>query len=127
MYSIILVSHSKKITDGIKEMIEEMVGESDNVKISSCGGADDGRLGTNSVAILDCIEASASSDKIYIFADIGSAILSAETAIDLIDDIVIQKKVQLIDSPLVEGAFAAAIQASVGSTEEEILKEIESV
>lgn len=58
MIGIILVSHSKKITDGIKEMIDEMIGTSESVKIKSCGGTEDGRLGTNSLEILKCIEQS---------------------------------------------------------------------
>lgn len=124
MYGIVLVSHSNKITDGIKEMIVEMIGENEHVKISSCGGTDDGRLGTNPVAILDSIEELKKAQQIFIFADIGSAILSAETAIDLVDDLEIKEKVILADCPLVEGAFAAAVQASVNAKEEDILNEI---
>lgn len=35
MFGIILVSHSQKITDGTKEMIEEMTGTNDAVRIIS--------------------------------------------------------------------------------------------
>lgn len=127
MIGIILVSHSQKITDGIKEMIEEMIGESPNVEVVSCGGTGDGRLGTNSLMILDSINYLTTASHILIFGDIGSAILSVETAIDLIDDSNLSKKVTLVDSPLVEGAFAAAVQASINCTKEEILKEVSSI
>ncbi|HAC1835819.1 TPA_asm: hypothetical protein GI994_12135, partial [Listeria monocytogenes] len=43
MISIVLVSHSQKITEGLQEMIVEMVG--DTVHIISSGGTGDGRLG----------------------------------------------------------------------------------
>lgn len=127
MIGIVLVSHSKKITDGIKEMIEEMTGVSDKVSIASCGGTDDGRMGTNAIAILEAITSYESAEHVYLFADIGSAILSAEMAMELIEDEALQEKVELVDCPLVEGAFAAAIQASVGGTKEDILREIASV
>lgn len=121
---LILVSHSKKITDGVKEMIDEMVGTSEIVEIKSCGGADDGRLGTNSLEILDCLESYSEANQILIFSDIGSAILSAETAIDLIDSEELKSKIRLVDAPLVEGAFAAAVKASVTSSLDEILLEV---
>lgn len=124
MIGIILVSHSKKITDGIKEMIEEMAGTASSVTIESCGGTDDGRLGTNSLEILRCIEVNKQADYILIFADIGSAILSAETAIDLVEEESVKEKIQLVDAPLVEGAFAAAIQASVSPSLKDILVEV---
>jgi len=127
MYGIVLVSHSNKITEGIKEMIEEMIGDNEYVDIVSCGGTDDGRLGTNAIDILDNIENLNDAKQIFVFADIGSAILSAETAIDLVDDIELKEKVVLADCPLVEGSFAAAVQASVNASSEEILNEIASV
>lgn len=68
MFGIILVSHSQKITDGTKEMIEEMTGTSDAVRIISAGGTGDGRLGTNSVMIMEAIEANSDCDHILIFA-----------------------------------------------------------
>lgn len=127
MISIILVSHSKKITDGLKEMIEEMVDSTGDVKIYSAGGTEDGRLGTDSVAIYNIIEQSKDHKNILIFADIGSAILSTETAIDLIEDEALRSKVTLVDAPLVEGAFVASIQAMVDEDVEGILAELQNI
>lgn len=123
MDSVLLVSHSKKITDGLKEMIEEMIGEESKVLLHSLGGTIDGRLGTDAMKILSCIESSASSDNIYIFCDIGSAILSAETAIDMTSE-ELQKKIILTDRPLVEGAFVAAVQISIGQSKELVFQEL---
>ena len=127
MISIILVSHSKKITDGLKEMIEEMVDSTEDVKIFSAGGTQDGRLGTDSVAIYNIIKKSNQHKNILIFADIGSAILSTETAIDLIEDEELKSKVTLVDAPLVEGAFVASIQAMVDNDVEGILAELQNI
>lgn len=127
MVSIVLVSHSRKITDGLKEMIEEMVDSTGDVEIHSAGGTDDGRLGTDAVAIYNIIEQSKDHKNILIFADIGSAILSTETAIDLIEDEELKSKVTLVDAPLVEGAFVASIQAMVDDDVEGILAELQNI
>jgi PTS hybrid protein len=124
MFGIILVSHSQKITDGTKEMIEEMTGTSESVRITSAGGTGDGRLGTNSIMIMEAIEANSDCAHILIFCDIGSAILSSETAIDLIEDAELAGKTEIIDCPLVEGAFAAAVQATVCQERETIIQEL---
>lgn len=124
MFGIILVSHSQKITDGTKEMIEEMTGTSESVRITSAGGTGDGRLGTNSIMIMETIEANSDCAHILIFCDIGSAILSSETAIDLIEDAELAGKTEIMDCPLVEGAFAAAVQATVCQERETIIQEL---
>ncbi|MEG1502716.1 MAG: dihydroxyacetone kinase phosphoryl donor subunit DhaM [Enterococcus sp.] len=124
MFGIILVSHSQKITEGTKEMIEEMTGTSDAVRITSAGGTGDGRLGTNTLMIMEAIESNADCDHILVFCDIGSAILSSETAVDMIEDPVIIDKVEIMNCPLVEGAFAAAVQSTVCQEKELILKEL---
>lgn len=123
MKSILLVSHSKKITDGIKEMI----GVDSSVKLYSLGGTEDGRLGTDAVQIMTAITDSQDCEDIFIFCDIGSAILSAETAMDLVEDEILLEKVVLVDAPLVEGAFAAAVQASVDCDKRTILAEIATI
>ena len=56
MVTIILVSHSRKITDGLKEMIEEMTGKLEHILIVSAGGTDDGRLGTDPINLKNEIE-----------------------------------------------------------------------
>lgn len=124
MFGIILVSHSQKITDGTKEMIEEMTGELEGVRVISAGGTGDGRLGTNAVMIMEYIEVCRECEHILIFCDIGSAILSSETAIDLIGDEILKEKVEIMDCSLVEGAFAAAVQASVSQDKQLVVAEL---
>ena len=124
MFGIILVSHSQKITDGTKEMIEEMTGTCDEVQIISAGGTGDGRLGTNTVMIMEAIETLAGCDHILVFCDIGSAILSSETAVELVEDDTLREKVEIMDCPLVEGAFAVAVQATVSQDKAVVLQEL---
>ena len=53
MVGIVIVSHSEKIAEGVKEVAEQMVPE---VKIYSAGGTDDGRIGTDAMKISAAIE-----------------------------------------------------------------------
>lgn len=124
MVTILLVSHSVKITDGLKEMIEEMTGNHDNITIVSAGGTDDGGIGTNPMKILEEIEANSTSDFIYLFADIGSAIMSIETAIDMLDNDALKAKCIYIDGPLVEGAFVGAVQSMNDPSKEKVIEQV---
>ena len=119
---ILLVSHSKMITDGIKEMIEQM-NASEEITIHSLGGTSDGSLGSDPMKIID----EADSDREFlIFADLGSAVLSSELAFDMLEEDQ-QKHYHLVDAPLVEGAFAAAITAGVSDDLTQILAEAQNV
>ena len=119
--AILLVSHSLKITDGIKEMIEQMA-QSESLQIFSLGGTSEGELGSDPTKIVDTVNEAAEVDTFFVFADLGSAVLSAELAFDMLEDEQ-QSKYILVDAPLVEGAFAAGITASVSYDIEHILIE----
>ncbi len=124
MVGIILVSHSKKITDGLKEMIEEMTGKYDHISIVSAGGTDDGRIGTNPIYVKEQIEAHSEAESIFLFADIGSAVLSIESAMELLEDESLRDKCVYIDAPLVEGAFVGSVQCMVDPSRELVIKEV---
>lgn len=119
--AILLVSHSSKITDGIKEMIEQMA-QNESLKIFSLGGTANGELGSDPTKIVDVIDQADAVEKFLVFADLGSAVLSAELAFDMLEE-ELQKKYVLVDAPLVEGAFAAGIMASVSDDIENIVAE----
>lgn len=125
MIGIILVSHSHKITEGLTDLINEMCSaeSSEYVRVIPAGGTDDGRLGTSAIIISEKIEEISDYSDIFIFCDMGSAYLSAETALDIVDDEV-RSKVHVVRAPLIDGAFLAGVQASAGFSAEEILKEL---
>ncbi|MBU5366520.1 dihydroxyacetone kinase phosphoryl donor subunit DhaM [Enterococcus devriesei] len=119
--AILLVSHSQKITDGIKEMIEQMA-QSDSLEIYSLGGTSEGELGSDPTKIVDVVNEADSVEAFLVFADLGSAVLSAELAFDMLEETQ-QSKYILVDAPLVEGAFAAGITASVSDDLSHIIAE----
>lgn len=122
MVSIVIVSHSDKLAEGVKELALQM--SQNKVKIVTAGGLDDasGSIGTNPFKIKEAIEKAYSEDGILLLMDIGSAIMSAELATEMLEDS-IRSKVLLCEAPLVEGAIAAAAQSMAGSNLKTVAKE----
>lgn len=93
-------------------------------KIALAGGIEDtsNPIGTDAVKIMQAIESVFSPDGVIVFVDLGSAILSTQTAIDLLEP-ELAEKVIISYAPLVEGAFAAVVAASAGDSLEAVLNE----
>ena len=117
MVGLVLVSHSPRIAEGTAELVREMAGE---VEIVAVGGDADGEFGTDPERIKAAIE-NLDADGALIFMDLGSAVLSAETVLEMLssED---REKVRLVDAPFVEGAFAAGVEASTGSDADECVE-----
>lgn len=120
---IVIVSHSKKLAEGVVELINEM--NDGNVSTAAAGGTEEGRLGTNAMLIQEAIENMSDLDHILVYCDLGSAILSTETALDFMDETIAQKVI-IVNAPLVEGAFAGMVQASFADNIEDVIKESEN-
>lgn len=125
MITFIVVSHSHKISDGIVDMITQMV-PSDAVTIVSAGGTSDGSIGTDPVRIQTYIEHYQDSERIYLFGDIGSSIMSIDMVLELISDD-LRRKCFYIDAPIVEGTFVAAVQCMVDPRHEAIVNEVKHI
>jgi dihydroxyacetone kinase phosphotransfer subunit len=117
MVGLVLVSHSSQIAEGTAELVRQMAGE---VEITAVGGDADGGFGTDPEKIQSAIE-SLEADEVLVFMDLGSAVLSAETVIEMLSS-ERREGVRLVDAPLVEGAFAAGVLASAGSDAEECVE-----
>jgi dihydroxyacetone kinase phosphotransfer subunit len=90
------------------------------VEISAVGGDADGSFGTDPGRIQDAIEGS-KADEVLVFMDLGSAVLSAETVLEMVDART-RERVRLVDAPFVEGAFAAGVLASTGADADECVE-----
>ena len=82
MVGLVLVSHSAKLAEGVAELAREMGGE--EVRIEPAGGIEDGALGTDAMRVLAAVERAWSDDGVVVLMDLGSAVLSAETALDFL-------------------------------------------
>ena len=117
---LVVVSHSARIAEGVVELAGQMA---DGVRIVAAGGTDDGGIGTSFDRVSAAIAAAQSGDGVVILCDLGSAVLTAETAVEFETD---SDAVRIADAPLVEGAVAAAVAARVGEDLEGVLAAAES-
>jgi phosphocarrier protein FPr len=119
---IVIVSHSAKLAEGVVELARNMGGA--DIRIQAAGGLDmpEQPLGTDPMLILNAIEGVYSDDGVLVLMDLGSAILSAEMAIDMLPEEK-RNKVILCEAPIVEGAVAAAVQARIGSPLQQVAAE----
>jgi phosphoenolpyruvate---glycerone phosphotransferase subunit DhaM len=114
---LVVVSHSGKIAEGVVELAGQMAPE---VRIRAAGGTDDGGIGTDATLIAEAIEAADDGDGVLVLVDLGSAVLSAQLAIDELIGQTRRGRVRISDAPLVEGAVVGAVQASTGSDLDEV-------
>jgi len=122
MIGLVIVSHSKMLAEGVKELALQM--GQNKVKIEAAGGLDDddNPIGTDPMKIEQAIRDAYSDEGVLVLMDIGSAIMSAEIALDFLEDDM-RSHVVLCEAPLVEGAIAAAAQAMSGSPLKDVIAE----
>lgn len=116
MIGIVAVSHSARLGEAALELALQMVpGGGVQVRVAAGAGVDaDGApiLGTDAVAVSAAIdELAAEVDGVLVLMDLGSAVLSAELALELRSSDV---PVRLAPAPFVEGLLAAVVAAAAG-------------
>jgi phosphocarrier protein FPr len=120
MVGIVVVSHSDLLAEGVVALAREMAGP--ELKLVAAGGmGEPGVLGTDAERVRAAIESTMSSDGVLVMMDLGSALMSAEFAVELLEDP--SGPVLLCDAPLVEGAVAAAVAASGGAPLAEVAEQ----
>ncbi|MBU4542266.1 MAG: PTS-dependent dihydroxyacetone kinase phosphotransferase subunit DhaM [Firmicutes bacterium] len=116
MVGIVVVSHSHKIAEGAMELAKQMAPEA---RIAAAGGMEDGSIGTDVSKIITAIESVSEGDGVVILVDLGSAVMSSEMAIEMLPDI---SQVKIIDAPIVEGTIFSSVEASIGSSFDEVVE-----
>jgi phosphocarrier protein FPr len=119
---LVIVSHSAQLANGVAELAGQMTQGA--TPIAAAGGGIDDILGTSADKIQAAMQAVDGPDGVLVLLDLGSAILSAEMALELLNSEQ-QHHVMLSFAPLVEGAIAAAIEASLGRTLAEVKRAAE--
>src|SRR4051794_2668982 len=94
----------------------------EDVAIEAAGGMADppGAMGTDAMVVMEAIERASSEDGVLVLMDLGSALMSAEMAVEMSAGDV---RVVLADAPIVEGAVAAAAAARTGMGIDEVAAE----
>ncbi len=92
------------------------------IRIAIAAGLDDTTFGTDAAQIVDAITAADQGAGVVVLMDLGSAVLSAELALELLDDAA-RERVVLCPAPLVEGLVVAAVAAAGGASTDEVAAE----
>src|SRR6266702_4113990 len=108
---LVIVSHSAQLAAGVVELAGQMT--QGKTPMAAAGGAIDDILGTSADKILAAIQSVDGPDGVLVLLDLGSALLSAELALEMLSDEQ-RDRIRLSYAPLVEGAVAAALEASLG-------------
>ncbi len=113
MVNIVVVSHSLLLAQGVEQLAQQMI--HGDCRLAIAAGVDDPEhpIGTDAVRVMQAIESVYDPAGVLVLMDLGSAVLSAETALDLLDP-AMAAGVTLCAAPLVEGALAAVVAASAG-------------
>ncbi|HEY6377976.1 MAG TPA: dihydroxyacetone kinase phosphoryl donor subunit DhaM [Candidatus Dormibacteraeota bacterium] len=120
MVGIVLVSHSAALARGLAELIVQVAGG--EVCVVAAGGAPDGGLGTSGDRVSAAIARADRGDGVVILGDLGSAFLTVR---HVLDDLGRNGEIRLADAPLVEGAVAAAVTASMGVGVDDVVRAAE--
>ena len=119
MIGLLIVSHSSKAAEGIREIAMEMGGDAET--IAAVGGDPDGGIGSSideiRTALADLLER---VDGVVLLADLGSAVMNAETAIEMLES---DADVVVADAPILEGALNAAASTTSPKATVESVKE----
>lgn len=113
MVGLVIVSHSNKVAEGVRELSLQM--SSKKLKIIAAGGLADGSIGTDAVIISEAILEANTGDGVAVLFDLGSALFSTYTAYEFLEE-PIRKIVKIADAPILEGSIVAAIHASGENT-----------
>jgi PTS hybrid protein len=114
----VLVSHSHGLAEGVRELAGQMA---PGVLMIAAGGDGSGGLGTSFDLVEQAItEAAGDGRSVVVLTDLGSAVLTAESVVEFLDEDV-AARVRVPDAPLVEAAVAASVEAAGGGDLDAVL------
>ncbi len=112
---IVLISHSNKVVEGIKDIIRQVIHD---VPLEIAGGTDEDKIGTSVTKISLAIEEVYSDKGVLLFYDLGSAKMNAELAIEMSE----HQNIKIAEVPLLEGAYVGAVESNMGKNLDEIIE-----
>jgi dihydroxyacetone kinase phosphotransfer subunit len=122
MVGIVVVSHSSDLARAAVSLALQMVhGPAPRIEVAA--GTSDDRLGTDAARVADAIVAADDGAGVVVIMDLGSAVLSAELAVELLPDPGIETR--LVSAAFVEGIFAAVIAAAGGASLDAVARDAE--
>lgn len=121
MISLVILSHSPKIAEGVMDLAQEMVGEA---PIYAVGGTNAGTLGADFDATFQVLDESSIAGDVIVLADMGSTRMTAQMAIEALSAEQ-QARITLSNAAVVEGAVVAAVSIGGGLSCEMVLEQLQ--
>ncbi|MCL4560056.1 MAG: dihydroxyacetone kinase phosphoryl donor subunit DhaM [Chloroflexi bacterium] len=122
MVGMVIVSHSRELANSLVNLVQQVANADIPLAVAAGVGPDRSEFGTDAVEIMDAIQSVYSADGVVILMDLGSAVLSAQMALDLLPP-EIAEGVHFCGAPIVEGSIAAAVQIGLGSDAQTVCQE----
>jgi phosphotransferase system enzyme I (PtsI) len=118
---VVAVSHSPALAEAAIALALEMTATGAPAVIAAAGTAE-GEIGTDAARIAEAIAEADSGDGVAVIMDLGSAIMSAELALEFVDPD-LAERTRLVAAPFVEGLLAAVVRAAGGASLAEVAQE----
>jgi phosphocarrier protein FPr len=122
MVGLVIVSHSRELAEALLHFVRQVTRANLPIAIAAGVGKNRSEFGTDALEIMEAIRSVFSPEGVLVLMDLGSAILSAQMAEELLEP-EIATHIRFCAAPLVEGAIAAAVQISLGSDLDTICRE----
>lgn len=117
MVGIVVVCHNRKLARELINFSREM--QHAEFGIENGGGTGTESYGTNPEIIIEAVREADRGSGVLIFVDLGSAIMSTEIALEMLDG---EIEARIADVPLIEGLISAVSGNFQGVTLEELEK-----
>ena len=122
MVGLVLVSHSRALADALVGLLRQVASAELPVAVAAGIGENRSEFGTDAVEIMEAIQSVYSEEGVLVLMDLGSAVLSANMALEFLPP-EMAEKIRFCGAPLVEGAIAAAVQIGLNSDLDTICRE----
>lgn len=127
MISLVVVSHSRTLGEAVRALATQMAHGEDGPSVEVAAGLGEDTLGTDAVAVAEALtraDEASGGDGVLVLVDLGSAVLAAEMALELVGPEV-ASRVRVSAAPLVEGLVVAVVTAAGGRDLESCAREAE--
>ena len=117
MIGVVVVSHSPALARAARDLALEMSPNGVRPVVELAAGLADGTTGTDAARVAElvtAVDAVTGGEGVLILVDLGSAVLSAEMALEMVAPEV-AARVRISPAPLVEGLLAAVVSAGLGA------------
>lgn len=115
MVGLVIVSHSRALADALVGLLRQVASADLPIAVAAGIGEDRSEFGTDAVEIMEAIQSVYSDSGVLVLMDLGSAVLSAKMALELLPP-EMADQIRFCGAPLIEGGVAAAVQ--IGLTDD---------